>query len=158
MPLLLFLPTSSPPLLSPSSPKLPCIFSQSWKNARSLPVLFIYTAHRYTDTQAQIPPLLPVPIPFHPPTFSHSPSFLSTWFLGCNILHGRRKQPTQLWLREHAKSFELLGFWILLCYFTVFVVMKPCMTAGLMGCGISLCAARIHIIYQAASIIHQTQS
>lgn len=45
------------------------------------------------------------------------------------VHHGGRQQPTLFWLNEHAKSFEPLGLWILLCYFVVFVVMNPWMTA-----------------------------
>lgn len=108
--------------------------------------------HWHTDTDPTSPSVVP-----STPLLHAIPPF-SSWFLGCNTLHEERKQPTQLWLRAHAKSFELLGFRILLCYFIVFAVMAPRMTTGLMGCGISLCAAGIHIICQAASIIHQNQS
>lgn len=105
-------------------PHLGCsisFLSHEWMWGGGLPVSCIYTKHRCHDIQTHITPLLPV-IPSIRLLFSPFPPFLSIFILRYCTHHGGRKQPTQFWLSEHTKSFGLLGFWILLCYF---VVMKP---------------------------------
>lgn len=62
--------------------------------------------------------------------FFPSPPFLYTLSRRYNMLHGGRKNnPHRFRLSELAKSFELLGFWMLLCYLVVFALMMPWMMA-----------------------------
>lgn len=101
----------------PSSPELQCIFFTVIKDCRRG---LCHQSCAYTQTH--IPPLSCLLA-----CFSLTPSPFLPLSLRYDVLLRVWKQPTQFWLNEHAKSFEPLGFWILLCYFVVFVV-KPWMT------------------------------
>lgn len=137
--------SSLPPLLPSSLPRhLSCRASfhshERMQRGSARPVYIHSTQmHWHADRDSTSPSVIPsiLLLLAIPPFF--------TWFLGYNTLLGERKQPTRFWLREHTKSFELLGFWIILCYFVVFAAMRPLDDGWLNGLrNFSLCGRDTH--------------